>query len=418
MVALQLAALAAAHPAHAQAQTSPESKPPIVEVPRLFQPGGLDKRYAMPDLAPDRLLFPRINTPFLTVRPGIELIVDYSAFGQDDAGLRQVGTQADGVGVRSASLDFEGELGPNRPIGYKVGVAYNGFNAEVEEDFTVTDFNIFFRIPRWRALVRAGQMREDFGYEVVGSTATMPQGERILTPFASPVNTGVKITHRLGKGDRATLTYGIFKDDWGEGDGGLALSARATMLAVDKPGEYLHLGLALRQTDFRGSTRYQGRPGVNAADPFVDTGEIEANSATNLGIEANYARGPWSIMAEFASSRPDRPIGATPVFRGWYIMGSWVLTGEQREYDRSRGTLKRIIPQGRWGAPELFVRIATVDLSSAGIEGGRYDRLELGANWWATARWKFGMVYGHIRLDRFGETGRTNSLVTRLQWIY
>jgi phosphate-selective porin OprO/OprP len=410
--------------AQAQAQAQAElpsgqgSKPPIVEVPKLFKPGGLDKRYAVPDLAPDRLLLPRINTPIFTIRPGIELIVDYSAFGQDDVSVAQVGKQSDGFDVRSASLNFEGELGPKRRIGYKVGVAYNGFNADIDEPFTVTDFNTFFTIPKWRTVVRLGQMQEDFGYEVVGSTASMPQSERILSPFASPVNFGLKLTHMLGRNQRATLTYGIFKDDWGEGDGRPAISARATLLAIDQPRQFLHLGVAFRRTELGTTTRYQARPGVNAADPYLDTGDFDATSATNLGLEVNYARGPWSVMAEFASSRVDLPIGTSPVFRGLYVMGSWVPTGEQREYDRTRGTLKRIMPNGRWGAPELFARYAAVDLSSNGINGGRYDRIELGANWWATTRWKFGMVYGHIWLDRFGEQGQTNTFVTRLQWVY
>jgi phosphate-selective porin OprO/OprP len=95
-----------------------------------------------------------------------------------------------------------------------------------------------------------------------------------------------------------------------------------------------------------------------------------------------------------------------------------VLTGEQRDFDRSRGTVKRTIPQGRWGAPELVVRYSSVDLSSNGIDGGRYDRLEVGANWWATTRWKFGLLYGHVWLDRQGQWGQTDTLLTRLQWAY
>jgi phosphate-selective porin OprO/OprP len=261
-------------------------------------------------------------------------------------------------------------------------------------------------------------MREDFGFEVVGSTATMPQSERILGPFASPVNFGLKVTHVLGKGDRATLTYGAFKDDWGGGDGKLALSARATFLAIDEPERRLHLGAALRHADIGPAARYSGRPGVAAADDFVDTGDFAAGTATHIGLEAHYAQGPWSVIAEFASARPSIPDGRDPVFRGYYVVGSWVLTGEQRDYDRRTGLLKRINPVGRWGAPELVARYAAVDLSSGGIDGGRYDRIEVGGNWWATTRWKFGLLYGHVWLRRFGETGHTQSLLTRLQWVY
>jgi phosphate-selective porin OprO/OprP len=413
-----VAILAAPLPAQAGAPVPAESKPPIVEVPKLFQPGGFDKRYAVPDLAPDRLLFPRINTPIFTIRPGIELIVDHTVFGQDAPSVGQVGVQADGFDMRSASLTFEGELGPKSRVGYKVGVAYNGFNSESDQDFTVTDFNVSFAIPKWKTQVRMGTMQEDFGYEVIGSTATMPQSERVLTPFASPINPGFKITHVLGKRQRGTLTYGVFKDDWGDRDGRTALSARATALVIDRPAQWLHLGVAIRRADVDGQIRYRGRPGVAAADDFVDTGEFEASSTTHYGLEGHYAQGPFTIIGEYAVARPDVPLGANPVFRGFYLLGSWVLTGEQRAYDRTRGTVKRIIPRGRWGAPELVARYSSIDLSSNGIDGGRYARIEMGANWWATSRWKFGILYGHIRLDRLGETGRTDTLLTRLQWIY
>lgn len=394
------------------------ARPPVIETPNLFKPGWRDGRYAIPDLAPDRILMPRINTRFLTIRPGIELIVDNTAFRQDAGSLDQVGKQENLLEVRSASLDFSGSFGLNRRLEYKVGVDYNGFDVEADRNFAVSDFNVSFVIPKWRARVRVGQMREDFGYEIVGSTATMPQSERILAPFASPFNFGLKVTHVLGKGDRATLTYGIFKDDWGDGVGKPALSARATVLAIDQPERRLHLGVAIRHTDVGTSTRYVARPGVAAADNFIDTGDFPARSATHFGLEAHYLQGPWSVIAEFATARPDVPAGPDPVFRGYYVLGSWVLTGEQREYNRSTGLVRRIMPEGRWGAPELVARYAAADFSSGGIDGGRYDRIEVGANWWATTRWKFGMLYGHVWLRRDGQTGHTQSLLTRFQWIY
>ncbi len=410
-------ALLAAGPAAAQTADTP-AKPPLIETPNLFQSGWRDTRYAIPDLAADRIIIPRLNTRFLTVRPGIELIIDRTGFQQDSASLAQVGEQNNLVEVRSASLEFTGEFGPKRLFDYKIGVEYNGFDVSTDENWAVTDFNVAFSLPKWRTRVRIGQMREDFSYEVIGSTATMPQSERVLTPFASPVNFGLKITHLFGANDRATLTYGIFKDDWGEGDGRPAVSARATVLAIDQPDRWLHLGVAIRRSDTGASVQYRGRPGVAAADDFVDTGEFAASSATHLGYEAHYTQGPWSVIAEFASARPDIPQGRDPVFRGGYVLGSWVLTGESRAYDRTKGSVKRIMPTGRWGAVELVGRYAAVDLSSNAIDGGRFDRIEGGVNWWATTRWKFGLLYGHIWLNRFGETGHTQSLLTRLQWVY
>ena len=398
--------------------TGPARDHPLIELPHLFQSGVRDTRFAVPDLAPDQILFARVDTPVVTIRPGMELIIDYTAFGQNDDSIAQVGRQDSGFEVRSADIKLNGEFGPKRRLGYKLGLAFNGFSADTGQSIVVTDVNISFALPRWRTSVRIGQMREDFSYEVVGSTATLPQSERILTPFASPVNTGLKVTHVLGGNRRATLTYGLFRDDWGEGDGGVALSVRGTMLVIDRPRHFLHLGVGMRRADIRETTRYTARPGVHAAEPFLDTGEFAASGTVHFGLEAHYALGPVSVIAEIASARPDVPDASNPVFRGHYVLGSWVLTGEHREYDRSDGSLKRIMPDGRWGAVEVVARLAAVNLDSNGIDGGSYVRLEGGANWWATTRWKFGMLYGTIWLDRFGETGRTRSLLSRLQWVF
>jgi phosphate-selective porin OprO/OprP len=406
-------------PARAADATGPAAaRPPTIEAPNLFQAGWRDPRYAIPDLAEDRIIIPRLNTRFLTIRPGIELIFDHTTFRQDEASVAQVGQQGNLLEVRSASLEFAGAFGPKMLFDYKVGIEYNGFDVDPETDWAITDFNVAFAIPRWRTRVRIGQMREDFGYEIVGSTATMPQSERVLAPFASPINFGVKVTHVLGSAERGTLTYGLFKDDWGDREGKPALSARATFLAIDQPGHWLHVGVSFRRAGIGDDLRYRGRPGVSAADDYVDTGAFAASSATHVGLEGHYAKGPFSVIGEYSSARPDISTGETPTFSGGYLLGSWVITGEQRAYDRSRGTVKRVMPQGRWGAPELVARYAFVDLSSEGIDGGRFDRIEIGANWWATTRWKFGLLYGHIWLRRFGETGTTDSLLTRLQWIY
>jgi phosphate-selective porin OprO and OprP len=76
------------------------------------------------------------------------------------------------------------------------------------------------------------------------------------------------------------------------------------------------------------------------------------------------------------------------------------------------------VPTGRWGAPELVVRYSDVDLTSTQVDGGRFRRTDLGLNWWATRRWKAGIAWGHVWLDRAGTRGQTDTLLTRIQWIY
>jgi phosphate-selective porin OprO/OprP len=89
-----------------------------------------------------------------------------------------------------------------------------------------------------------------------------------------------------------------------------------------------------------------------------------------------------------------------------------------RDSDRSAGLARRLTPTGRWGAPELMARYSAVDLDSGAVRGGSFDRLEVGANWWATTRWKWGAVAGRTWSRQAGIRGRTDSLLLRAQWVY
>ncbi|MGL4541424.1 MAG: porin, partial [Polymorphobacter sp.] len=148
-------------------------------------------------------------------------------------------------------------------------------------------------------------------------------------------------------------------------------------------------------------------------------GDFAVNKADHLGLEALYSNvGGWSVQSEYVIARVDSVDFGTVRFRGFYVLGSWVLTGEFRSYNRRLGVAGRLEPKGRWGAPELFARYSMVDLDNGPIKGGRYDRIELGLNWWATTQWKLGIVAGRIWLDRFGNTGTTDTVLTRVQWVY
>lgn len=393
---------------------------PTLKLDSLPAPAAPLPRYALPDIAPDAPLLPELAMPVATIRPGVELILDWTHIDQDAVSLAQIGAQPGRLEVRSAAVELAGELGPTRAVSYKIGVDYNGFDVDPDRTWTISDFNVSFAVPAWRTKVSVGQMREDFGYEVVASTNLLPQSERQISPFVSPINFGAKVTHVLGKSNEMTLTYGIFSDDWGDGDGKPAFSARLTRLMVDDSGRrrLLHLGVGVRRAGTSGTLRYRGRPGVAAADDYVDTGEFPARASTHFAAEAQFAQGPLLVLGEYIHAAVAAPETGNPGFDGYYLLGSWMLTGETRDYDRTRGVMRRVVPRGRWGALELMARYAAVDLDGGTVRGGRYDRIEIGLNWWATTRWKAGVLWGHVWLDRFGSIGETDSVLTRFQWIY
>jgi phosphate-selective porin len=224
---------------------------------------------------------------------------------------------------------------------------------------------------------------------------------------------------------RGTWSVGWYNDWLTEGDSisdsGSDVAARVTFLPLwsQDGSQYLHLGAGLRY--YAGDDdilRFKGKPGSNVADNFVDTGNIDADHAWNAGLEVLWANRGYSLLGEYVRSDVRASAVGNPKLEGWYLTGSWVLSGEHRPYDRKAGYARRVMPQGHWGAFELVGRVGRVDLDDAGVSGGTMAGWWGAVNWWASRRWKASVGYGDIELERSGLTGDTKAVLLRLQWIY
>lgn len=186
----------------------------------------------------------------------------------------------------------------------------------------------------------------------------------------------------------------------------------------------LHLGLGVRYTDAKEGLRYRGDPEFNLSPDFVDTGTddtgpMEANSSTTFDLEASWRRGPFWLHGEYLRNEVAAPDLGDPVFSGYHVTASWILSGEMRAYNRRSGVfgpvpVARSVYQGGWGAWELAVRWSDLDLTDAAIEGGEMRILSAAMNWWLTSYFSFNVHYRHIQLDRFGLQGTSDGMLARV----
>ncbi len=168
-----------------------------------------------------------------------------------------------------------------------------------------------------------------------------------------------------------------------------------------------------------GQIRFRGRPESNVTDYYVDTGQMPADHASQLALELLFNEGPVSLTGEYSETHVDSlEGGGDPTFRGYYVVGSWVVTGENRPYDKKVGYARRVLPTGRWGAVELFARYGLVDLDDKEVRGGYMTKLFAGVNWWVNRRIRLSAGHGRASLDKEGLTGHTSQYFTRVQWIY
>ncbi len=270
---------------------------------------------------------------------------------------------------------------------------------------------------------------------------------------------GLAFTNR---GDNHTFSVGIFGDDINSADsdssqtitvldgmGGTttstmtlpdsestSLNARFTFAPVNEDTRQAHLGIWARHRDAgdSGTLRYRAKAGTDNAPRWVQTSSF-ADSDTAFGIEGAWNQGPWSIQGEYAMLDADNATagGTSPDYDGWYILGTWSLTGEGRTYKASKGAfdrpkVARPITNGGPGAWEAVVRYDVLDLSSSdtmpafvasptlNTNGGEQNTTVVGLNWWPINHVRFSANYVNASIDDgpYG-SGDVDSFILRSQ---
>ncbi|MEQ1892346.1 MAG: porin [Planctomycetota bacterium] len=409
----------------ARAQSEESELPPA---PGEFEPAPLpppQEPFLVPDVPDSLLARLRVRERWMTLKLGLVLIADYTAFDQDADSITQVGTQDDQWEARAARLMLRGTLGKEQAVGYLLAGEYKGFETDPEDTWQLTDLSFTFPLGGPATKLTVGKTKQTFDYEMVGDAGNLPHQERVLSPFFVSRDVGLKLTRVIGEAQRMTAAAGVFNNWFVDGDSleesGTDVTTRITGLVRDEAEgkSFLHLGFSSRYVGAEnGVLRYKGRPESNVTDNYVDTGDLPGDHAWHLSLEALWNEGPFSLLAEYDHAWVSAPSSGDPEFSGGYVTGSWVLTGETRPYDRTVGYARRVMPEGPWGAPELVARLSREDLDDGAVQGGSFDKTYLGINWWATRRWKLGLGWGHTLLDRFDATGTTDSLQLRLQWVY
>ena len=205
---------------------------------------------------------------------------------------------------------------------------------------------------------------------------------------------------------------------------------RVTGLPIyqDDPNSFrlLHLGAAVSYVFSDASDiRYQARPESHLAPFLVDTGDIQAQNATQLGLEAAYVRGPFSLQSELTGSWIADTASGGRAFWGAYAYASWFLTGEHRAYDKAGGVFGRFAPEeilapfkNRWGAVEVGTRFSFLNLDDGPIRGGRMTVLMPGVNWYWNQHLRLQANYGWAMVHEGPHPGDLHILQARLQLFY
>ena len=385
----------------------------------------MSEKYFVPDIPKKWLKWSQFEGKAFSMRIGFAPIVDYVWNGQDNESKEQVGEQESRFDLRSGRMTFSGDFKFSNPLNYFLSVEYKGFDRGPEDPpFGVTDLSLSIHLNKILGKFTIGKIKETFVYEMVGDAANLPFTERILNPFFQSRSIGIKLMNGFYD-ERMTFAVGWFNDwfvkDVSFDDNGNQFTARLTGLPIyqEKGKKFLHLGISSRYNQAaKNLLRYRGRNESNISSYYVDTKDIPADHSWSVGLEGLWSYRNFSFLSEYVQSWASTYDHSNPSFNGFYMSGSWVISSEQRPYDKKAAYARRVMPTGTSGAWELVARYSRLDMNDKQIEGGILNKLYLGLNWWATQHWRMSLGYGLSNLDKLDLKGTTNTITTRLQWIY
>lgn len=343
---------------------------------------------------------------------GGRIMNDWAWMSQDDEIETAVGELEDGTEFRRARLYVEGTI-YERMI-FKAQYDFAGGDADFKDVYIGLK-----KLPTLGTL-KVGHFKEPFSLEELTSSKYITFMERSLPiAFAPSRNTGIGVMNAV-LDKRMTWALGIFRDTDSFGDGagdggGYSFTTRVTGLPwyEDKGRKLLHLGFAWSRRDPEDDVvRFSQRPEVHLAPRFVDTEEFAATQIDLLGVETALVYGPASVQGEYIHADVETRSGSDPDFSGFYVTGSYFLTGEHRKYKESSGAFSRVKPKnnfldgkGGLGAWELAVRYSEIDLDDrdAGILGGELHDFTFGINWHLNPNARVMLNYVLSELEGVGD---------------
>lgn len=225
------------------------------------------------------------------------------------------------------------------------------------------------------------------------------------------------------------------------GSDALGGAARITFSPVHDDCTVYHAGASARYVDLHNNQNaFQFVTPMEASarqTPVLFSG-IPFNSTDSYdvwGFELAGRWGPFQVAGEYMFANVNRPFiplidpntgeedlrypGGNLNYHGYYVMASYVLTGESKSYDFDTGTFGRVHPKCKYGAWEILARYSFVNLldglilpsasydytgtvyrpaldTGADMVGGAHGAT-VGLNWWVSDNVR--LMFNYIRAD-------------------
>lgn len=320
--------------------------------------------------------------------------LDTAFFADENAFGGRFGKLENTTEVRRGRLHLLGYMYGS--VDYKFELDFAGGQAEVRD--------MYLGVRNLPMTLRLGHQKEPWSIEAQTSSRFITFMERSLAIVFSPDrNFGVRVEKVTG--GRTSWSAGVFRETDGfaaaVGDN-YNLSGRITHAPIlqDDGRQLLHLGVAYTHKLVDGALTLDLRPDVHTAPKLVQL-VVPATSADYLQGEVSANVGSLGLQGEYVQAWLKSVERNDPSLNGWYLQGSYFITGESRPYT---GTLfGRLNPNhnfldGGSGAWEIAARYARANLSEGTETGlGVLAAFTAGLNWYWNPNVR--LMFNYTRAD-------------------
>ena len=348
---------------------------------------------------------------------GGRLMLDYDSM---DSGHQTENKSFSDMEWRRTRINIKGSV--NNHCSYKATYDFKSENdtANLDEGYVKYDTKKGFTIT-------AGKTKADMMLEQRTSSKWISTVERgLLNAMSEKVNylvgkpgdgAGVKLGFyaKESRISGAISVFDAYKND-SDDDNDMILHSTARLNYSPKMGknEYAHFGVSYGMADYKGETsKAELQLGIHQGDKTL-LADAAAGDIKNLGIEAAYVNGPFSLQAEYFDNETELEDGTKGFeWDGYYGQLSYLLTGETRGYKWKGAKFDKIKPKGKNGAIELVLRYEDISIDDAdeGTVAANevdIDRTVLGVNWYVTNTVKFMANYSSVSMDNEVNPGSTS----------
>jgi len=277
---------------------------------------------------------------------------------------------------------------------------------------------------------RIGQFKLPVGFEGYTSTRASSFMENALPSQAFYESRRVGVEWAFERPQYIWNLGYFWGNDLQGNNPGTTVAMRAAWTPHKAAGDVLHLGVSASQenpdSEVNGlgqtilpSVRWRSKPeGSLTTVRLVDSGNLtNVDRIRREGLEALWIKNEWSLQGEYLRQQTTRNAGLPSYSSdGYYLFGSWVVTGESRVY--SAGNVSNPVPAHKYGAWEVLARYSHIDLDNDGIAGGRESNWTLGVNAYFSKYLKLQANYVMVDAKRAGLSADPKVLELRAQFYF